>query len=66
MSRADTRTHFDTTTRLTLLEADVDELHQAVDNMTGRLDKILWVLVGLLVSVATSCILLAINIGVGA
>ena len=64
MSRNETRAKFDLDTRLSLLEGDVDELHLAITSMTGRLDRILWVLVGLLVSVCTACILLVINVGV--
>lgn len=51
--------------RLRLVETDLDSFDGALDRMNDRLTKILWALVGLLISVTTACVLLAINAGVG-
>ena len=65
-SRAEARQGFDVETRLRLVEGDGDDFEHAIEILNERLTKILWALVGLLISVTTACILLAINLGVGA
>lgn len=65
MTRATARAQFTEKVRLRLVEDDLDE-HDAVMAAIGdRLSKILWAVVGVLISVTTSAILLAINLGVG-
>lgn len=65
MSRAAARAGFTDKVRLRLLEDDADEHDTAMARIDERLSKILWALVGVLISVATSAVLLAINLGVG-
>lgn len=64
MTRAADRAGFTSDVRLRLLEDDADELQLAVSSVNDRLGKILWALVGVLISVTTSAILLAVNMGV--
>ena len=65
-SRVDARRDFDDKTRLRLVEGDLDSFDNELHVTNERLSKILWALVGLLISVTTACILIAINVGVGA
>ena len=65
MSRVEARKDFDERTRLRLVEGDLDTIDTELHVTNDRLNKILWALVGLLISVTTASILLAINIGVG-
>lgn len=63
-SRAAARQAFDQETRVALLEGDIDEFELTMNALRSELGGIRRVLVGLLVSVTTACILLAINIAV--
>lgn len=63
--RADARAGFTTPVRLRLLEDDVDDVVLEMASMNDRLGKILWALVGVLISVATSAILLGLNLALG-
>jgi hypothetical protein len=55
--------------RMQLVEDDLDtleaDLRAAVDRVDARLGKILWALVGMLVSLATTCIVVLITVGLG-
>lgn len=62
MSRVAARRNMDEATRLTLLEGDADEFEQGLGRVAKTLDRILWTLVGLLVSVTTGGLLLALNL----
>lgn len=64
MARTAERGHFEIPVRLQLVEKDLDRLDDGLATVAKRLDRILWALVGLLISVTTACILLAINLGV--
>lgn len=64
VGRASDRAGFTDNVRLRLLEDDADELHAAVTSMNDRLGKILWAVVGVLISVTTSAVLLALSLGV--
>lgn len=64
MSRVAERVEFTDKVRLRLLEKDQDDLETALVAVNDRLGKILWAVVGVLISVSTSAILLAINLGV--
>lgn len=64
MGRATDRTGFSDVVRLRLLEDDVDGFEDAMRGVNERLSKILWAIVGVLISVSTSAILLALNLGV--
>jgi hypothetical protein len=58
------RTHFTDKVRIQLLEKDADDIDVSMAAMNDKLGKILWAVVGVLISVTTSAILLAINLGV--
>lgn len=66
MSRSAARSGFDQGVRLQLVEEDVDdledELAKAIDKLSGELAKIKGVLLGMLISVTTAAILLAVNL----
>lgn len=64
MSRAAARAGFTDKVRLRLLEDDADEHESTMAQVNDRLSKILWAVVGVLISVTTSAILLAINLGI--
>lgn len=64
MSRVIERAKFTHPVRLQLLEKDQDDLETALETVNDRLGKILWAVVGVLISVSTSAILLALNLGV--
>lgn len=65
-SRGEAREGMPEAVRLRLVESDIDDLASELHILNERLTKILWALVGLLISVTTACVLLAINAGVGA
>lgn len=64
MSRVADRVEFTDKVRLRLLEKDQDDLETGLVAVNERLGKILWAVVGVLISVTTSALLLAINLGV--
>lgn len=64
MNRAAHRSGMPDKVRLTLVEDDLDKLEAHFVQVEERLSKILWAVMGVLISVATSAILLAINLGV--
>ena len=64
MTRASARQQFTDKVRLRLVEDDIDEIEGGMAALNDRLGKILWAVVGVLISVTTSAILLAINLGV--
>jgi len=80
LSRTDERRDFPTDNRVALAESDLDKLEgalaaaiekidtkfdKAVADLEGRLDKMQGVLVGILISLATASLLLAVNVLVG-
>lgn len=64
MSRATARAGFTDKVRLRLVEDDLDDHELLMQQVNERLSRILWAVVGVLVSVTTSAILLAVNLGV--
>lgn len=66
MGRTTQRKGFEHGVRLQLVEEDVDELEdelaKAIDKLSGELAKIKGVLLGMLISVTTAAILLAVNL----
>lgn len=62
MSRAEAWSHFDTETRLSLVVKDLDTFDQSMDRLNGRLAKINTTLIGILISLTTGAVLLAINV----
>lgn len=61
-SRVESRSRFDEATRISLVEGDLDTFDDRLGETNQKLDKILWALVGLLISVTTACILLVIQV----
>ena len=51
--------------RIRLLESDVDRVEVSLAAIHARLGKILWAMVGLLISLATTSIVILITTGVG-
>lgn len=49
-------------THLRLVDDDLDQLEHAVQLVDERLGKIVWILVGMLISLATGSVLLAANL----
>jgi hypothetical protein len=66
MGRTAARKGFEQGVRLQLVEEDVDDLEdeiaQAVDKLSAELAKIKGVLLGMLISVTTAALLLAVNL----
>ena len=60
--RHESRKHQAVETRLYLIEGDLDEFEQAVAKVNATLNKILWTLVGLLISTSTGAVLFALNL----
>ncbi len=65
MSRTAERSALDPATRFLLAEKDLDDHDVDIVGLNGRLDKILWALVGILISTSTAAVLLALNLVVG-
>lgn len=76
MGRVADRASFDTDVRLRLAEGDLDHMEAKDDALLAKIDslaevlnarigKLLWALVGVLISVATTCIVILITAGVG-
>lgn len=76
MGRVADRASFDTDVRLRLAEGDLDRMEAKDDALLAKIDslaevlnarigKLLWALVGVLISVATTCIVILITAGVG-
>lgn len=66
MNRVDERRDFESGTRLTLLESDMDRGDVSLEGIRDEIKALRLVLIGILVSAATASILLAINVVVGA
>lgn len=65
MSRQQERVAFDTATRIALLEHDIDQFEDSMDHLRDELKAMNRILTGILISIATAAVLLAINIAVG-
>lgn len=62
MSRATDRQGMPQATRLSLVERDLDSMEEGMRALDQRLGNLGKILVGMLVSVTTACILLAVNV----
>lgn len=73
MSRVEKRRGFTNENRLTLLEDDIDHIHdKSFPRFSARLDatdrqiqKLVWALVGMTITLATASIMLALNLVAG-
>lgn len=66
MARTEARKSFDTPTRLSLLESDVDELEASLAKIGERLGKIMATCLAILTSLVVASIMLAVNLATGA
>lgn len=66
VSRVKEREHFGEETRLTLVEGDLDKMDVELRIMNERLQKIIWALVGMTITLATASVMLALNLVAGA
>ena len=62
MSRAHERSAEADITRIRLLEADADDFETGLASVNRRLDRMNTTLMGILISLATGAVLLAVNI----
>ena len=62
MSRTSERRDFDLPGRMRLVETDLDTLEEGQAKLVAALDGIRKVLIGVLVSVTTASVLLAVNV----
>ena len=65
MGRNEDRREFTTDTRMSLLEGDLGRQDLRLDQFVAELKGLRQVLVGILVSLTTASILLAVNLAVG-
>lgn len=66
MNRTQTRSAFDIPVRLVLIESDMDavegDLKDGLDGLRAEIKNLSRVLIGILISLATASVLLAINV----
>lgn len=62
MSRISERETFDEATRLRLMEGDLDRDDEEKDKLASKIDALNRIMIGILISVATAAILLAVNV----
>lgn len=60
--RTEARAAFEERVRIALLETDMDEVDESVFAVKGRIDKLTWTIGGAAITLATSSVLLAINL----
>lgn len=62
MSRTAERRGESTETRFLLIEGDMDRAEHSISDLTDRMGKVLWALLGILISTTTAAVLLALNL----
>lgn len=62
MSRQTERKDMEVPTHLILIDKDLDDHEFDITELSSRLDKIMWALIGILISTTTAAILLALNL----
>lgn len=62
VSRQTERKDMDVPTHLILIDKDLDDQEFDITELSSRLDKIMWALIGILISTTTASILLALNL----
>lgn len=65
MARTADRRNEEVPVRLMLLEGDADRTDSQLTEMNDRIGKMLWAMVGILISTTTAAVLLALNLAVG-
>ena len=63
VSRQTERKDMEVPTHLILIDKDLDDQEFDITELSSRLDKIMWALIGILISTTTASILLALNLG---
>jgi len=66
MTRKDEREGFEVPTRVQLLETDMDTNDKEKESIRNELRALRMVLIGILVSVTTASVLLAVNVAISA
>jgi hypothetical protein len=61
-TRSEARSRYDVDTRIGLLESDADAFELDLLRINQRLDKLLWAMIGMIISLTTGAVLLAINL----
>lgn len=64
-NRTDRRDGMNTDVRVRLLESDMDDLEAMGKRLEGAIDGVRRALIGILISVTTASVLLALNLAVG-
>lgn len=62
VSRQTERKDMEVPTHLILIDKDLDDQEFDITELSSRLDKIMWALIGILISTTTASILLALNL----
>lgn len=62
VSRQTERKDMDVPTHLILIDKDLDDQEFDITELSSRFDKIMWALIGILISTTTASILLALNL----
>jgi hypothetical protein len=62
VSRQTERKDMEVPTHLILIDKDLDDHEFDITELSSRLDKIMWALIGILISTTTAAILLALNL----
>jgi len=65
VSRSSDRRDLDTSTRVLFAENDLDRMEQFQVELQDRLGRVLWALLGILISTTTAAVLLALNLAIG-
>lgn len=64
-TRTEQRAGLDTPVRFMLAETDIDSILDTQKDFADRMGRVLWALIGILVSTTTAAVLLAMNLAVG-
>lgn len=62
VSRQTERKDMEVPTHLILIDKDLDDQEFDITELSSRFDKIMWALIGILISTTTASILLALNL----
>ena len=62
VSRQTERKDMEVPAHLILIDKDLDDHEFDITELSSRLDKIMWALIGILISTTTAAILLALNL----
>lgn len=60
--RSERRKGLPQTTRITLVEDDLDTIDDGMNGLNEKLGKIMWAMVGMLISISTASVLLVLNL----